>query len=318
VRAAALADRVAAGERRALARTLSLIRAGDPDGTEVVAQLQRLRPDPAPVIGITGPPGVGKSSLIAALVGELRRRERRVAVLAIDPSSPFTGGAVLGDRIRMGTRFDAGVYFRSMSSAGELGGLAATALEALEALRHSGYDDVLLETVGVGQNEIDVHLAADISVLVLAPAQGDDAQAAKAGILEIADVVVINKADQDGARAAVRFAREAMRGVGPGGWRRPVLTTVASRDEGVTALVETLDEHALWRSGAGAEQQRAKRRARSEHAIERLAVALLRRECGADGALLSELAAGVATGTTDLRWAAIELLHRAADGQRSR
>ncbi len=194
----------AAGSVRAIARLLSRIESGGDRAAEVAGALVG-RPRRAAIIGLTGPPGVGKSTLSTALISRYRAAGRRVAVLAVDPSSPFSGGALLGDRVRMGEHAtDTGVYIRSMSSRGELGGLSAATPAAADLFSAIGFDDVLVETVGVGQNEIAVMRLADTVLVVLAPGMGDGIQAAKAGILEIADILVVNKSDHDGAAGTVR------------------------------------------------------------------------------------------------------------------
>ena len=224
------------GSVRAIARLLSRIEAGGDRAAEVAAALTG-RPRGAAITGLTGPPGVGKSTLTTEMVTRLRSAGRRVAVLAVDPSSPFSGGALLGDRVRMGEHAtDPGVYIRSMSSRGELGGLSAAAPAAADLFSAIGFDDVLVETVGVGQNEIAVMRLADSVVVVLAPGMGDGIQAAKAGILEIADILVVNKSDHDGASGTVRdlkgmvaLGRTRVTGAEPHRWRVPVLSTVASK-----------------------------------------------------------------------------------------
>ena len=199
-----LADRVLAGDKRALARAISLVEDDDPAGWELVRELYP-RTGRASVIGFTGPPGAGKSTLIGALVKRLRERRHRVGVLSIDPSSPFRGGAVLGDRIRLSEHFlDPAVFIRSMATRGALGGLAEAALQAALLMDAAGFDDVLLETVGVGQAEVDIVAHADSVVLVLIPGSGDSIQALKAGVMEIPDIIVVNKADHPMADTMVR------------------------------------------------------------------------------------------------------------------
>jgi LAO/AO transport system kinase len=230
-----LVGRVQAGDRRALARLITLIESGDPAGQEVVASLIE---STAPVrrIGITGPPGAGKSTLVDAMITELRARGDTVAVLAIAPTSPITGGALLGDRIRMqGHAGDSGVYVRSMASRGHLGGLSVAAAPTIAVMARAGFDLVLVETVGVGQSELEVMDHVDVVVLVLSPGWGDQIQADKAGIVEIADVFVVNKGDRPGADIVHRALLERIGGSG-----EPVLITTATTGEGVSPVVDVI------------------------------------------------------------------------------
>jgi LAO/AO transport system kinase len=262
----------------------------------------------AHVVGLTGPPGVGKSTATSALVAALRERGDRVGVLAVDPSSPFSGGALLGDRIRMAEHTeDRGVFIRSMATRGQLGGLAWATPQALRVLDAAGCDVVLIETVGVGQSEVDVVALADTTVVLLAPGMGDGVQAAKAGILEVADVFVVNKADRDGAAQAVRELRH-MIGLGEhGAWTVPVLRTVASRGEGIAELLAALDAHRSWSDASGERERRRTARVRAE--IEAIALERLRtRIADVRGqAALSDLAKRVVTGELDAYTAADEL-----------
>lgn len=256
----------------------------------------------AHVVGITGPPGVGKSTITSALVAALRRRDQRVAVLAIDPSSPFSGGALLGDRIRMSEHAtDPGVFIRSMASRGQLGGLAWTTPQALRVLDTTGFDLVLLETVGVGQSEVEVAGTADTTVVLLAPGMGDGIQAAKAGILEVGDVYVVNKSDRDGAAMVRRDLRTMLAHTErtDDAWRPPVLLTSAQSGEGLDDVVEKLDAHLAWAKGSGALQQRRLRRARDE--VEAIALTALRRRWGgsSDRDRLDDLATRVLRGELD-------------------
>jgi LAO/AO transport system kinase len=230
-----MVDLVLEGDRRALSRLLTAIEAGDPSIHAAVSAVMDTD-TVARRVGITGPPGAGKSTLVNAMVAELRARGEEVAVLAIDPSSPITGGALLGDRIRMQHHIDdPGVYIRSMASRGHLGGLAPTAAAAIAVLARAGFDMVLVETVGVGQSEIEVMEVVDVVVLVLSPGWGDDIQANKAGIIEISDVFVVNKADRPGVDTVRRALIESL-----GDTQAPVLITTAITGEGVPALVDAV------------------------------------------------------------------------------
>src|SRR6187551_2926700 len=261
---APLAERVVAGDKRALARAISLVENRDPEGDRLVADLFP-RTGKARVVGMTGPPGVGKSTLIGAICVELRERDREVGVLSIDPSSPFTQGAVLGDRIRLSEHFlDPGVFIRSMATRGSLGGLAEAALQAALLMDASGKDDVLLETVGVGQGEIDIVDHADTIVLALMPGSGDSIQALKAGVMEIPDVIVVNKSDHPLADTMVREVRSAL-GLGPQtSWRVPVVRTEAVKGEGIAKLAEQIDAHRAHIEAEGTLEKRRERNLRNE------------------------------------------------------
>jgi LAO/AO transport system kinase len=241
-----LGDAVRAGDRRALARAITLVENGDPLAYEVVADLY---PDTgrAYSVGLTGPPGVGKSSLISALVRLVRGEGRSVGVISVDPSSPFTQGALLGDRIRLADHFlDPEVFIRSMGTRGHLGGLAETTLQALLLLDAAGKELVFLETVGAGQSEVGVLSIADTVVLALMPGSGDSIQALKAGIMEIPDVIAINKRDHPLAKTMVSEVRQVL-SLGPkGGWRPPVVLTEAVRGEGIEELWSAIEEHRAW------------------------------------------------------------------------
>jgi len=306
----ALVEGARQGRTRDIARLISLIEDGSP---EVPALMRALAPTSgrASVIGITGSPGVGKSTTTSALITAFRSRGQRVGVLAVDPSSPFSGGALLGDRIRMQEHAtDEGVFIRSMASRGHLGGLSATTPQALRVLDAAGCDVVLVETVGVGQSEVEVAAAADTTLVLLAPGMGDSIQAAKAGILEIGDVFVVNKADRDGADATVRELRMmiALGDHPERRWTPPVVKTVASTNDGVGALVEAIDEHHAWLVSSGELEVRRVRRARDE--VEALAVALLRRrlEAGEGSQRLASAAEQVASGAIDPHTAAERLV----------
>jgi LAO/AO transport system kinase len=272
---APLAERLVAGDKRALARGISLVENRDPEGDRLVAEVFP-RTGKARVVGVTGPPGVGKSTLIGALTKELRRADRSVGVLSIDPSSPFTQGAMLGDRIRLAEHFlDSEVFIRSMATRGSLGGLAEAALQAALLMDAAGKDDVLLETVGVGQGEIDIVDHADTIVLALMPGSGDSIQALKAGVMEIPDVIVVNKADHPLADTMIREVRSAL-GLAPqGDWKVPVVRTEAVRDEGIAELLSKVDAHREHIAASGTLAERRARNLRAE--VLGIAAARLRR-----------------------------------------
>jgi LAO/AO transport system kinase len=312
-----LVERARAGEARAVARLISLVEDESPLLREVMAALAPHTGN-AQVIGITGSPGVGKSTSTNALVSELRASGKRVGVLAVDPSSPFSGGALLGDRVRMQDHaLDRDVYIRSMASRGHLGGLAWTTPQALRVLDAAGCDVILVETVGVGQSEVEIAGLADTTMVLMAPGMGDGIQAAKAGILEIADVFVVNKADRDGAENTVRDLKNMLalggRHSEPGAWRPQIVKTVASRGEGVDDLLAAVDKHADWLASAGEADRRRRERAARE--IEAIAVTALRERFGEwhGGAGLDKLAAQVVTGETDPYAAADTLLAETVD-----
>jgi LAO/AO transport system kinase len=258
-RSTPLIERLLAGDKRALARAISLVEDDDPAGWELVREAYR-HTGHAQVVGFTGPPGAGKSTLIGALVKHRRADDREVAVLSIDPSSPFRGGALLGDRIRLTEHFlDPGVYIRSMATRGALGGLAEAALQAALLMDAAGKDDVFLETVGVGQAEVDVIDHADTVVLVLIPGSGDSIQALKAGVMEIPDIIVVNKADHPMTDTMVREIRGVL-SLGPQeGWRVPIVRTEAARGEGVQKLAEKLAEHRAYVEEEGLLSERRRR-----------------------------------------------------------
>ncbi|PPK61101.1 methylmalonyl Co-A mutase-associated GTPase MeaB [Actinokineospora auranticolor] len=307
-----LVDRARGGDARAVARLITLVEDASPRLPEIAAALAP-HTGRARVVGLTGAPGVGKSTTTSALVGAYRARGQRVGVLAIDPSSPFSGGALLGDRIRMQDHAtDPGVFIRSMATRGHLGGLAWSTPQAVRVLDAAGFDVVLVETVGVGQSEVDVVALADSVVVLLAPGMGDGIQAAKAGILEIADVFAVNKADRDGADATVRDLKHAIslgrREIRGASWRQPVVKTTADRGAGIADLVEAVDAHHDWTAAHGDLAARRVERARAE--IEAVALAALRARWRGDR--LDALAVRVAAGECDPYTAAHALT---ADGE---
>ncbi|SNT44813.1 LAO/AO transport system kinase [Streptosporangium subroseum] len=262
------------GQPRAVARLISMVENGSPRLREIMAELRTDRPHRARIIGLTGSPGVGKSTSTGMLVQAFRKRDKKVGVLAVDPSSPFTGGALLGDRVRMQDHAcDPEVFIRSMASRGHLGGLSWATPQALRVLEAAGCEVILIETVGVGQAEVDIASLADTTVVLLAPGMGDGIQAAKAGILEIADVFVVNKADRDGAQATIRELRNMLALV-ERVWRPPIVPTVAYRGEGAEDVVNALDEHLAYLEESGELARRRQVRARDE--IEAIALAALR------------------------------------------
>lgn len=301
-----------AGEPRAVARLVSMVEDASPRLREVMAALVP-HAGRAHVVGLTGPPGVGKSTTTSALVSALRAAGKRVGVLAVDPSSPFSGGALLGDRIRMSEHaLDEGVYIRSMAARGQLGGLSWATPQAVRVLDAAGCDVVLVETVGVGQSEIQVVGLADTTVVLLAPGMGDGIQAAKAGILEIGDVYVVNKADRDGADQVLRELRGMLRMAErpEGSWQPPVVSTVAREGTGIDEVVEQLDAHLAWLAGDGRRDRARRRRARDE--VQAIALTSLRERWGdlGDDGLLDALAIRVVAGEIDPYAAADELLAR--------
>jgi len=306
----ALVSRARDGDPRAVARLISLVEDESPLLREVTAALA-LHTGHAKVVGITGSPGVGKSTSTSALVGRLRDADQRVGILAVDPSSPFSGGALLGDRVRMQDHaLDRDVYIRSMASRGHLGGLAWSTPQAIRVLDAAGCDVVLIETVGVGQSEVEIAGLADTTLVLLAPGMGDGIQAAKAGILEIGDVYVVNKADRDGADTLRRELRTmlALAEQPEGSWRPPIVKTVASRNEGLDEVVAEIDRHHAWLESSGELATRRTRRARDE--IEAIAVTALRERWGDvhGRSELDDLAAAVAAGEADPYTAADTLL----------
>jgi LAO/AO transport system kinase len=312
-----LASRLLAGDRRALARAITLVEDDRPEGWELVREIYP-ETGRAEVVGFTGPPGAGKSTLIGALTKVRREAGRSVGVLSIDPSSPFTQGALLGDRIRLSEHFlDQGVFIRSMANRGALGGLSEAALQAALLLDAAGRQDVFVETVGVGQAEIDIIDHADTIVLVLMPGSGDSIQALKAGVMEIPDVIVINKADHPLTDTMVREIRGVLSLANldrtpeevKASWRVPIIRTEANRGRGIEELVKSLDEHRAHIVAAGTLAERRARNLRNE--VLAIATSRLRRrleEDLADDPIFAELLAQVVDRRLDPASAAATLL----------
>ena len=306
-----LAQRLIQGDKRALARAITLIENNDPAGWELVREVFP-KTGNARIVGLTGPPGVGKSTLIGALTKEMRAADRDVAVLSIDPSSPFTRGALLGDRIRLSEHFlDKGVFIRSMASRGALGGLSEATLQAALLMDAAGKDDVFIETVGVGQAEIDIVDHGDTIVLVLMPGSGDSIQALKAGVMEIPDVIVVNKADHPMTDTMVREIRGVL-SLGPStGWKVPIIRTEAAKGEGVAEVAQKIAEHREHIEAEGTLEQRRARNLRNE--VLELASARLRRKLEAavkDDPAVAELLERVVSRELDPASAAGELLEK--------
>ncbi|MGZ5341263.1 MAG: methylmalonyl Co-A mutase-associated GTPase MeaB [Solirubrobacterales bacterium] len=306
-----LAERLVAGDRRALARAITLIENDDSAGWDLVREVYP-RTGKARIVGLTGPPGVGKSTLIGALTAEMRKADRDVAVLSVDPSSAFTKGALLGDRIRLSDHFlDSGVFIRSMASRGALGGLSEATLQAALLMDASGKDDVFVETVGVGQAEIDIVDHADTVVLVLMPGSGDSIQALKAGVMEIPDVIVVNKADHPMTDTMIREIRGVLT-LGPDvSWRVPILRTEAAKGEGVAELAEKIAEHREHIEAEGTLEKRRARNLRNE--VLELAAARMHRtleESVGDDPAIEQLLERVVRRELDPASAAAELLEK--------
>ena len=306
----ALITAARAGDPRALGRLVSLVENEAPELRRVMKVIAPLT-GTARVVGLTGSPGVGKSTVTAALVRCYRASGLRVGVLAVDPSSPFSGGALLGDRVRMQDHAtDDQVFIRSMASRGHLGGLAWATPQALRILDAAGFDIVLIETVGVGQAEVEIATLADTAVVVVAPGLGDSIQAAKAGILEIADLFVVNKSDRPGAQEVIRDLRTmlAMAAYPEGEWKPPIVSTSATAGDGIGELADAIGRHADWLDRSG--QRAARRLARAREEVSAIALAGLRQRTGGmpGESRLDELADRVAAGDLDPYAAADELI----------
>ena len=303
----ALVDRMLAGDRRALARLITRVENRGPGVSEVMRRAHS-RTGRAYTVGITGPPGAGKSTLVDRLTAAIRKTDATVSVIAVDPTSPFTGGAVLGDRIRMQAHtLDPGVFIRSMATRGSLGGLARATAETQKLLDAAGFDWVVVETVGVGQTELDIIRLADTTVVVLVPESGDGIQTMKAGLLEGADILVVNKADREGAprlvtelKYMVHLHRESQQASRDIDWEVPILTTEAVHDVGVADLLETIGRHRTALESSGVLDRR--RQARRARELRALILAELRQEVDralADGGALERVLADVEAGRVD-------------------
>ncbi len=303
---------VAAGDRRAIARMISRFEAGPDESAAAYGAIYRMT-GKAHIVGITGVPGSGKSTLVKTLAQHLRNSGKTVGIVAIDPSSPFSGGSILGDRIRMNEiAADPGIFIRSMATRGALGGLASSTLDVVDVLDAAGYDMVVIETVGVGQDEVDIVRVAHTTVVVSAPGLGDDIQAIKAGILEIADIHVVSKADRPDANRTVRelktmLTQDAMRHEARG-WFPPVLATSSETGEGIAALHDTIRQH-YEAMGASGEIERRRQRIAEARIMRRLEDLVRRRFAGANAAALKILAEKVAARASDPHAAATELLN---------
>jgi LAO/AO transport system kinase len=314
-----LVARAQDSDPRAVARLISMVEDASPRLREVATALAP-HTGRAQVVGLTGSPGVGKSTSTSALVSALRKQDKRVGVLAVDPSSPFSGGALLGDRVRMQEHAtDSGVFIRSMATRGHLGGLSWATPQALRVLDAAGCDVVLVETVGVGQSEIEVVSLADTTIVLLAPGMGDGIQAAKAGILEVADIFVVNKADRDGAEQTVRDLRYMLslgerRERDGSTWKAPIVRTIASKGEGIDDVVATVDQHREWMAKSGERDRRRQLRARAE--IEAITLEQVRMRIGdiRGSGNLPELAKRVVAGELDPYTAAEELMDTVSSG----
>ena len=321
----ALVDRMLAGDRRALARLITRVENRGPGVSEVMRRAHS-RTGRAYTVGMTGPPGAGKSTLVDRLTAAIRKTDATVSVIAVDPTSPFTGGAVLGDRIRMQAHtLDPGVFIRSMATRGSLGGLARATAETQKLLDAAGFDWVVVETVGVGQTELDIVRLADTTVVVLVPESGDGIQTMKAGLLEGADILVVNKADREGAprlvtelKYMVHLHRESQQASRDIDWEVPILTTEAVHDVGVADLLETIGRHRTALESSGVLDRR--RQARRARELRALILAELRQEVDralADGGALERVLADVEAGRVDPYTAIRSIAEELRVGRRS-
>jgi LAO/AO transport system kinase len=310
--ATSLAERVVAGDARSIARAISLIEDEAPAGAGLIRDIYS-RTGHAYLIGVTGPPGAGKSTLVDRLTTELRRGGHTVGIIAVDPTSPFTGGAILGDRVRMGTHYsDEGVFIRSMATRGQLGGLARATSDAALVLDAAGRDIVIIETVGVGQDEVDIVRTADISIVVLVPGTGDEVQALKAGIMEIADIFVVNKADREGADRLVHSvsAMLALQSSEPAAWRAPILKTEATTGTGVPELLQEIGKFRAHSAAARGSRQRVRQEFRLRDLLSHRFMQLV--EETLSDAELQRIIDGIAARQVDPYSAAADIMRRVA------
>lgn len=305
----ALVEGILAGDRRALSRSISHVEADNTTGREILERLYA-RTGRAQVVGITGSAGAGKSTLVGAIAREERKRGRSIGIVAVDPSSPFSHGAILGDRIRMqDLTSDSGVFLRSMASRGNLGGLSEAATGVADLMDAAGYDVVLIETVGAGQDEVEVANAAGTTVLVANPGAGDEVQSMKAGLMEVAQVMVVNKADLAGADTAVMQLRALLAIAEHSAWTPPILKATAKTAEGVQELVDAIDEHQAFLRGS--EHSEEERRKHAQRQLVAIARAILHREglaAASNSGALEALVTAVAARERDPRSAAEELI----------
>jgi LAO/AO transport system kinase len=304
-----LSERILNGDRRALTRVLTFVENGDPAGREALKALFS-RTGRAHIVGITGSTGSGKSTLTGALAREYRKRGRTIGIVAVDPTSPFSHGAILGDRIRMqDLTSDPGVFIRSMATRGAMGGLSATTGDVVAVLDAAGNDLVIVETVGAGQDEVDIADTAHTTVVINVPGAGDDMQAIKAGILEIADILVVNKADQPGAEATFKQLHIYTDLQRNEGWDVPILKTVAHREQGISELLEAIDRHREYLRESGRMEEMTRKRARRQLLAVAQKMMLERVLDGADGeAWVSALVEGIASREIDPHTAAERLI----------